>query len=95
MFTKSRVSQVNTSNAHDDKMRKADDLYTKYALFGTKDAKYAADSKEICPINNVELERKERQKQVAMDSGKAWGSMPKVELTEEIKNDLKAIQFRN
>ena len=30
-----------------------------------------------------------------MDAGKAWGSMPKVELTDQLRNDLKAIKFRN
>ena len=30
-----------------------------------------------------------------MTTGKGWGEMPKVELTDEIKNDLKAIMFRN
>ena len=30
-----------------------------------------------------------------MTAGKAWGEMPKVELTEEIKADLKALKLRN
>ena len=30
-----------------------------------------------------------------MTTGKSWGEMPKVELTDEIKNDLKAVMFRN
>ena len=43
------------------------------------------------PINNIVLERKERQKQREMNAGKSWGEMPKVELTEELKNDLRVI----
>ena len=31
---------------------------------------------------------------MAETAGKNWGYMPKVELTEEIKRDLKAIQYR-
>ena len=30
-----------------------------------------------------------------MTAGKAWGEMPKVELTEELKADLKALKLRN
>ena len=30
-----------------------------------------------------------------MNAGKSWGEMPKVELTEELKNDLRVIQLRN
>ena len=30
-----------------------------------------------------------------MTAGKAWGEMPKVELTDELRNDLKAVMFRN
>jgi hypothetical protein len=47
------------------------------------------------PINNVVLEKKERQKLREMNAGKMWGEMAKVELTDELKNDLKVIQFRN
>ena len=41
------------------------------------------------------MEKKERQKQRLMNAGKMWGEMAKVELTDELKNDLKVIQFRN
>lgn len=44
---------------------------------------------------NDKLAKKERLKQKEATAGKAWGSMPKVELTEELRNDLKAIKFRN
>merc|ERR1712110_1123813 len=30
-----------------------------------------------------------------MTAGKDWGHMPKVELTEELKADLRALRFRN
>jgi len=47
------------------------------------------------PMFNEKLEKKERLKQRELTAGKSWGSMPKVELTEELRNDLKAIKFRN
>jgi hypothetical protein len=46
-------------------------------------------------MNSVKLDKKDRQQLKEMNAGKAWGSMEKVELTEELKNDLKAIKFRN
>ena len=46
-------------------------------------------------MNNVALEKKERAKQREENAGKAWGYMPKVEMTEELKMDLRAIQMRN
>ena len=46
-------------------------------------------------MNNIELKQKERRAQREATAGKAWGEMPKVELTEELKADLKALQLRN
>jgi hypothetical protein len=41
------------------------------------------------------LDRKERQKRKEETTGKSWGHMKKVELTEEVKADLRAIKLRN
>ena len=57
--------------------------------------KIPADAKKIKPLNSLWLDKKERQKQRELDAGKAWGHMPKVELTDELRNDLKAIKMRN
>ena len=110
LFTKSRAEQVNSSNLENDKMAKAEAVFQKFALFGepspkpvTKGVdikgkqveKIAADAKKIKPLNSLWLDKKERQKQRELDAGKAWGYMPKVELTEELKNDLKALRMRN
>ena len=34
LFTKSRVKQVNSKNAEEDKFRRADEVYNKYRIFG-------------------------------------------------------------
>ena len=47
------------------------------------------------PLNNVKLLQKERRAQREATAGKAWGEMPQVELTEELKADLKALKLRN
>jgi hypothetical protein len=47
------------------------------------------------PLNNIKLKQKERRAQREATAGKAWGEMPKVELTEELKADLKALKLRN
>ena len=91
-------------------MARAEAVFEKFALFGQKPTnpiktdlgikgkqveKLDPAAKSIKPLNSVWLDKKERQKQRELDAGKAWGSMPKVELTEQLRNDLKAIQFRN
>ena len=108
IFTKNRAEQVNSSNLENDKMAKAEAIFQKFALFGepapvSRDIgirgkpaeKIAADAKKIKPLNSTFVDKKERQRQRELDAGKAWGYMPKVELTDEIRNDLKAIQMRN
>ena len=87
LFNKSRGEQVDSSNVEAEKLKKAEELYNKFNIFGKMDVQ----QKSIQPINNSRLQQKERQKQREMNAGKAWGSMPKQELTEEVKNDLKAI----
>jgi len=41
------------------------------------------------------LDQKERKKKQEETTGRAWGHMKKVELTEEVKADLRAIKLRN
>ena len=55
----------------------------------------AVNDKKIKPLNSVELDRKARMKERETNTGKAWGYMPKVEMTEELKTDLRTIQMRN
>lgn len=72
-------------------MKKAEALYNKLNIFN----KIAVNAKQIAPLNNIKLAKKERQKQKEETTGKGWGDMPRQELTEEVKADLKAIQLRN
>ena len=65
----------------------------KHSLFAS--GKIAANAKSIKPINSVKLDKKARKEERVQNAGKEWGSMPKVEMTEELKMDLKAIQMRN
>lgn len=51
--------------------------------------------RSLPPLNSVRLQQKERRVQMEKTAGKAWGEMPKVELTEELKADLKALKLRN
>ena len=110
IFTKTKGEQINSANLENEKMSKANAIFQKFALFGqtpTKPIKTDVgirgkqvdkidpDAKSIKPLNSVWLDKKERQKQRELNAGKAWGQMPKVELTEKLRNDLKAIQFRN
>lgn len=92
-FTKTRHDQTASLNVIDAKKRKAEEIFQSLSLFAS--GKVAANAKSIKPINSVELDKKERQKQREENAGKAWGYMPKVEMTEELKMDLKAIQMRN
>ena len=105
LFTRNRAEQVNSSNLENDKIAKAEAIFQKFALFGEPAQfnpvikeirgkpveKIAADAKKIKPLNSTFVDKKERQRQREQDAGKAWGYMPKVELTDEIRNDLKAI----
>jgi hypothetical protein len=91
IFTKNRGSNIDTSNVEAEKMRKAEEVFAKMNIF--KDIQIVAT--QIKPMNSVKLDKKDRQQLKEMNAGKAWGSMEKVELTEELKNDLKAIKFRN
>lgn len=48
-------------------------------------------AKQIKPMFNDKLEKKQRREDVKKDTGSKWGQMPRQELTDELKNDLKAI----
>ena len=72
------------------KLARAEALVEKCSVFN----KLQSNEKQITPINNVKLEKKERQKQKEMNAGKAWGYMKKVELTEELKADLQVLRLR-
>jgi hypothetical protein len=72
-------------------MRKAEELYKKLNIF----SKIPVNAKEIPPLNNAKLEKKERMKQKELTAGNGWGEMPKVEMTEELKQDLKTLRLRN
>ena len=54
-------------------------------------SKIPITAKSIPPLNNAKLQKKERQKEKEMTAGKGWGHMPKQELTEEVKRDLRTI----
>ena len=92
-FTKSRHDQTGSLNVQDAKKRKAEEIFKSLSLFAS--GTIAANAKTIKPINSVELDKKARLKERESNAGKAWGYMPKVEMTEELKMDLKAIQMRN
>ena len=78
-------------NVEDEKMKKANQIFESMNIF--KDV--PINSGSLKPMFNEKLEKKERLKQRELNAGKAWESMPKVELTEELRNDLKAVKFRN
>ncbi|CDW73524.1 UNKNOWN [Stylonychia lemnae] len=93
IFSKTRHldTKTDSSNIQDEALKKAEALYNKLNIFNN----IPANAKQIAPLNNIQLQKKERQKKKEESAGKAWGYMPKQELTEEVKADLKAIQLRN
>ena len=93
LFTKTKAEQVATESIEDAKRRKAEQLFQQHSLFAS--GTIAANAKQIKPLNSGKLDQKERQKERDSNTGKQWGYMPKVELTDELKMDLKAIQMRN
>lgn len=68
-------------------MNRANKIFEEKSIFKG----VAADAKKIKPLVTEKLDRKERQQEREMTSGKAWGNMAKVELTEELKADLRAL----
>lgn len=43
----------------------------------------------------MKLDLKQRRKERLLTTGEKWGSMARVELTEEVKADLRALQYRD
>ena len=82
---------TDSSNIKEEAMRKADALFQKLNIFKN----VPVTAKQIAPLNNIILAKKEKQKQKELSAGRGWGEMPKQELTDEVKADLRAIQLRN
>ena len=72
-------------------MEKAQKVFESLSIFKG----VSANDKSIKPLVSEKLDRKKMQKDREMTAGKNWGNMAKVELTEEIKADLRAIRLRN
>ena len=90
LFSKNQERQVDSMNIEAEKLAKAEAIFNKLNVF----SKFETNQKKINPLNNIKLEKKEREKQREATAGKAWGNMPKVELTEELKEDLRVLKFR-
>lgn len=91
--TKGRETDLRctSQNLHEEQIKKANEMFEKNYMF--RDV--AIDAKKIKPLNSRVLDLKEKRRQDGMTAGKAWGDMAKVELTEEVKADLRALQHRN
>lgn len=72
-------------------MNKANAIFESMNIFN----KVPLNAKQIKPMFSEKLDKKQRIIDREKDTGKAWGSMEKVEQTEELKMDLKTIKFRN
>lgn len=82
---------ADSATVEEQAIRKAEALLAKHNIFNT----VSLTGGSIQPMNNIKLKQKERQAQREATTGKGWGDMPKVELTEELKADLKALKLRN
>ena len=93
MSTKGRETdlQCTSSNLQEQQIKKANEIFEKNSMFKN----VAIDAKKIKPLNSQVLDLKEKRRQEDLTAGKAWGDMAKVELTEEIKADLRALKHRN
>eukprot|EP00350_Pseudokeronopsis_sp_OXSARD2_P005673 CAMPEP_0170558290 /NCGR_PEP_ID=MMETSP0211-20121228/34226_1 /TAXON_ID=311385 /ORGANISM="Pseudokeronopsis sp., Strain OXSARD2" /LENGTH=139 /DNA_ID=CAMNT_0010870099 /DNA_START=40 /DNA_END=459 /DNA_ORIENTATION=+ len=85
------MNEASSSNIEELAIKKAEDIYKKLSIFN----KIKVTDKEIPPLKNDKLQKKERKKEKELTAGKQWGSMKKVELTEEVKRDLKTLKLRN
>ena len=83
-------TKTTSSNLTDQQMLKAMKTYDKLSIFKG----ISHDARQIKPLVTLKLDRKERAREREMTAGKNWGHMPKVELTEEIKADLRALKLR-
>lgn len=91
IFSKNRGANISSSNVEDEKMKKANAMFESMNVFN----KVALNAKQIRPMFSEKLDKKQRKDDREKDTGKAWGKMDKVEMTDELRNDLKAIKFRN
>jgi hypothetical protein len=82
---------ADSKNVQEEAMKKAEELLKSSNVFNNVPLTGAS----ISPLNNIKLKAKERREDREKTAGRAWGEMPKVELTEELKADLKALQLRN
>ena len=85
-------TSTHSMNVEEQRLKKANELYEKSSLFKTQ---IKPTDKKINPLLIPKLERKQNQKEREETAGKNWGNMKKVELTDEIKADLRAIKLRN
>ena len=83
---------THSTNVEEQRLKKANELYEKSSLFKTQ---INPTDKKINPLLIPKLERKQNQQDREKTAGKNWGHMKKVELTDEIKADLRAIKLRN
>ena len=64
---------TDSSNIKEEAMRKADALFQKLNIFKN----VPVTAKQIAPLNNIILAKKEKQKQKELSAGRGWGEMPK------------------
>lgn len=83
---------THTDNLKEARMKKANELYDSQCLFKTK---IKPTDKSISPLVSGKLDQKQRKVDSEDTAGKNWGYMKKVELTDEIKADLRALKLRN
>ena len=79
-------------NVEEQRLKKANELYESSSLFKTQ---IRPTDKKINPLLIPKLERKQNKKDKEETAGKMWGHMKKVELTDELRADLRAIKLRN
>ena len=78
---------ADSKTVQEEAMKKAEALLKASNVFNNVPLTGAS----ISPLNNIKLKAKERREDREKTAGRAWGEMPKVELTEELKADLKAL----
>ena len=68
-------------------MKKANAIFENLNIFKGLSQK----AQQIKPMFSAKLDLKQRRADREKDAGKNWHHMEKVELTDELRNDLKAI----
>ena len=90
-FNARSTLNVTSATAEEEAIKRAEALLMKKGIFNS----IPVNAKTIPPLNNEALLKKKRKEDREKTAGKKWGEMPKVELTEELKADLRAIKLRN